>query len=109
MRFGEESLRTKRSARTLYQIVQLLKEREEVLKKNYGVEHLQVFGSYVEGRQRVDSDVDLIVSFSETPTLYELVDLKEYLESLLEAKVDLLTESDISPYIKPYIKRVEVF
>jgi len=98
-----------KGAKSLYQVIQLLRGQKEVLKSKYNVKHLQVFGSYVEGRQRVDSDVDLIVSFSKTPTLYELVDLKEYLENLLEAKVDLLTESDISPYIKPYIKRVEVF
>ena len=108
MESGEENLKMKQSLRTLCQIVQLLREQEKILKKNYGVEHLQIFGSYVEGKQRVDSDVDLIVSFSEVPTLYEFVDLKDYLESLLETKVDLLTESDISPYIKPYIRKVLV-
>ncbi|NBB72139.1 MAG: hypothetical protein GVY35_00500, partial [Bacteroidetes bacterium] len=33
--------------------------------------------------------VDLLVTFSETPTLYEFVNLKRYLEDLLERDVDL--------------------
>ena len=33
--------------------------------------------------------MDLLVTFSETPTLYEFVNLKRYLEDVLEREVDL--------------------
>ncbi len=66
------------------------------------------FGSYAEGNQTEKSDLDMIVEFSETPTLIELVRIEEELSELLGVKVDLLTEESISPFIKPYIKEVEV-
>jgi predicted nucleotidyltransferase len=40
--------------------------------------------------------------------LFEFIDLKKYLESITGVKVDLVTKEGISPYIKPYIKEVEV-
>ncbi len=49
-----------------------------------------------------------MVSFEETPTLLEFIDLKEYLEDITGIKVDLVAEDGISPYIKPYIKEIEV-
>ena len=85
-----------------------MKEHEKELREAYRVKHLKVFGSYAKNNQKEDSDLDLMVSFEETPTLLEFIDLKEYLESITGIKVDLVTEEGISPYIKPYIEGVEV-
>ena len=85
-----------------------MKEHEKELREAYRVKHLKVFGSYAKNNQKEDSDLDLTVSFEETPTLLEFIDLKEYLESITGIKVDLVTEDGISPYIKPYIEGVEV-
>ncbi|RKX53660.1 MAG: nucleotidyltransferase, partial [Thermotoga sp.] len=69
---------------------------------------LKIFGSYVERKQTETSDIDLIVEFYEVPTLIELVRIEEELTELLGVKVDLLTEESISPFIRPYIKEIEV-
>lgn len=65
--------------------------REELphLRERYAVERLGVCGSFVRGEQSAESDVDLLVTFSETPTLYEFVNLKRHLEDVLERDVDL--------------------
>ena len=97
-----------RAGRILQEIIQTLKEHEKELREAYRVKHLKVFGSYAKNNQKEDSDLDLMVSFEETPTLLEFIDLKEYLESITGIKVDLVTEEGISPYIKPYIEGVEV-
>jgi len=59
------------------------------LRERYAVERLGLCGSFVRGEQAAESDVDLLVTFSETPTLYEFVNLKRYLEEVLGRDVDL--------------------
>ena len=59
-------------------------------------------------KQTKDSNIDIIVSFEETPTFIEFIRLEERLREILDIKVDLLTEEGISPYIKPYIEPVKV-
>jgi len=48
------------------------------------------------------------VEFKKVPTFIELIKIEEELSKLLDTKVDLLTEEGISPYIKPYIKEVNI-
>jgi len=93
----------------LYKIIQVLREHREELKKIYKVKHLRIFGSFAEGRQTEKSDLDLMISFEKVPTLFEFVDLKEYLENITGVTVDLVTEEGISPYVKPCIEEIEVF
>ena len=52
------------------------------------------------------SDVDIIVDFEEVPTFIEFMKIQEELEKILGVKVDLLTEESISPFIRPYIKKI---
>jgi predicted nucleotidyltransferase len=59
------------------------------LGERYAVERLGLCGSFVRGEQADESDVDLLVTFSETPTLYEFVNLKRHLEDVLGRDVDL--------------------
>lgn len=59
------------------------------LRDRYAVERLGVCGSFVRGDHSADSDVDLLVTFSETPDLLEFVNLKRHLEDVLERDVDL--------------------
>jgi len=59
------------------------------LREHYAVERLGICGSFVRGEQTDESDVDLLVTFTETPTLYEFVNLKHHLEEVLNRDVDL--------------------
>ncbi|MBB4070621.1 nucleotidyltransferase family protein [Salinibacter ruber] len=59
------------------------------LRERYAVERLGLCGSFVRGEQTSESDVDLLVTFSETPDLLEFVNLKRHLEDLLGREVDL--------------------
>jgi predicted nucleotidyltransferase len=81
-----------------------LKRRLESLKpfleENYGVSKIGIFGSFVRGEEREESDLDLLVSFKRTPTLFELIRLEDYLSSKLGVKVDLVLESTLKPKIR---------
>ncbi len=75
------------------------------LLKYYGASKIAVFGSYVRGEERPESDIDIIVDFPERKSLLELVRIERELSENLGIKVDLLTEKSISPYMIGAIKR----
>jgi len=97
-----------RSMKTLQEIIRILNDHRTELESKYKIKSLKIFGSYVERKQTETSDIDLIVEFYEVPTLIELVRIEEELTELLGVKVDLLTKESISPFIRPYIKEIEV-
>ena len=63
----------------------------ETLLRAKGVVALFVFGSVARGDARPDSDVDLAVDFATgvSPSLFEIVRLKEELEAALGRQVDV--------------------
>ena len=73
--------------------------------RKYGVSSLAVFGSFVRGEARADSDLDLLVSFAVRVSLLRMVALQRELSDLVGRKVDLQTEAALSPYIKDQILR----
>ncbi|MBL7117210.1 MAG: nucleotidyltransferase family protein [Candidatus Syntrophoarchaeum sp.] len=73
--------------------------------KNQGARKIAVFGSYVRGEERPESDIDIIVEFSERKSLLELVRIERQLSEVLGIKVDLLTEKSISPYLIDAIRK----
>jgi predicted nucleotidyltransferase len=64
---------------------------------------LAVFGSVARGEATEQSDIDLLVRFSERKGLLALVRLERVFSETLGRKVDLLTEAAISPYIRDHI------
>jgi predicted nucleotidyltransferase len=54
-----------------------------------------VFGSYVRGEQRDDSDLDLLVEIGEGMTLPDYVGLQSELSDALGIKVDLADRSTL--------------
>ena len=77
---------------------------QELCRRN-DVSKLSVFGSFVRGQDRSDSDIDLLVEFSKPKGLFDLVALELQLSELLGRKVDLLTEQSVSPYLRDSIRR----
>ncbi len=45
------------------EIVEYLRANKEVLRDNFGVTRLGIFGSFVRHKQRISSDFDLVVDF----------------------------------------------
>lgn len=68
---------------------QRLVQEMPALRARYHVETLGLFGSFARDEQGPVSDVDLLVTFSETPDLLTFVNLKHYLEEVLGRPVDL--------------------
>jgi hypothetical protein len=91
--------------------MQTAKEREELFLKifsflkQYGATKVSVFGSYVRGEEKPESDIDVLVEFAERKSLLNLVEIELELSDYLGIKVDLLTEKPISPYLIDDIKK----
>lgn len=75
---------------SLQEIRDILRKNKRLLRKNFKVKTIAIFGSTARGKADVESDVDILVDFSQ-PIGWEIVELKEFLEKLLGTKVDLLT------------------
>ena len=71
--------------------------------RRHDVAFLGVFGSYARGEADAESDVDLLVRFSERKSLLDLVRIEREIETALGCPVDLLTEASISPYLRERI------
>ena len=85
------------------QIITKLKKNKPILEKKYSVKNLEVFGSYVHGEQKSNSDLDVLVEFSKTVDLFEYIELENYLSEKLGVKVDLVMKDTLKPRIKEKI------
>lgn len=81
--------------------------KPEVLSR-YRVNGLALFGSAVRGTHTSTSDVDILVDFDESATLFELVGLGQYLEEHLDCKVDVVPRRALRPEIRETVLREAV-
>jgi hypothetical protein len=75
-------------------VIQLLRENQDYLRREFGVKRIGLFGSVARNQCSDLSDVDLVVEFSR-PIGFRFMDLADYLENLLGRKVDLLTPAGV--------------
>lgn len=75
--------------RKLDDIIAQLQAIQPELRRRYPIRGIGVFGSYVRGEQREDSDLDLLVEFGEGMTLPDCAGLQSELSEALGIKVDL--------------------
>jgi len=84
------------------EIINILKNNEQ-LYTNYGVTYLGLFGSQARGDNKPDSDVDLLVDFNQTKSLFELSDVLTFFEDTLNRKVDLVRKNSLKKSLVPYV------
>jgi predicted nucleotidyltransferase len=91
--------------RSLDKILEILRQQLPRLTERYSVETLEVFGSYVRSEQTKDSDLDILVTFKEVPSLLTFIAIENYLSDLLGIKVDLVMKDSLKPKIGGQILR----
>lgn len=75
-------------------ILARLRAHRQTLAEEFGVAELALFGSVARGEPEAGSDVDLMVELSR-PLGWDIVLLRDYLESLLGAPVDLVVRGGL--------------
>lgn len=76
------------------EIIEALRQSYEFLSSEFAVNKLAVFGSVAKDMMTPDSDVDIIIDFN-SPIGFRFNQLVEYLEDLLERKVDVITKDGV--------------
>jgi hypothetical protein len=85
------------------QYARVLAIHKRILQEQYKVKEIGIFGSFVRGEQKRRSDLDVLVEFSETPGLFEFIDLEDYLRKVLDKKVDLVDKQGIRRQLRDEI------
>ena len=93
---------------TTEDIQEKLKKYKLTLQEKYNVKSIGLFGSYIHGDQTEDSDVDVLVEFSR-PIGWKFIDLKDFLEEILEKEVDLVTVGALKPQLRDEILKEVVY
>ena len=88
---------------TLEEIKNIIHSHEVTLKDKFKAIKFYLFGSYARGEQTSESDIDLLVDTDESMSLFEFIDLNDYLEEIFGKKVDLGTPNSLKPLIKDRI------
>ena len=91
------------------EIKKILKDNKAVLKDEYGVIEIGLFGSYIKGSHKEASDVDILVEFEKAIDLFTFVHLKNHLSDLLGVNVDLVTKKALKPKIGERILNETVY
>ena len=94
-----------KTMKTLAEIQNILQAQKPYLEERFGVKEIELFGSYVRGEQRMDSDIDILVELHRPPriSLIGLVELEYYLKEILEAEVDVVLKSNLRKRIVKHI------
>ena len=75
----------------------------------WGVKRVALFGSVVRGEDTPESDIDILVELKppdERPPIgLKWFGLEQELSHILGREVDLVSESALSPYIRPYVEK----
>ncbi len=75
------------------------------LKEEFAVLDLALFGSTSRDTASTQSDVDILVSFNGPATSRQYFGLQFYLEDLLGAPVDLVTDKALRPELRPFVEQ----
>lgn len=90
------------------QILEHLAQCKPLLVARYGVIDLALFGSCVRDMARVDSDIDILVSFNGPATSERYFGVLFFLEDLLGQPIDLVTDKALRPELRPFIEKEAV-
>ncbi|MBU1706295.1 nucleotidyltransferase family protein [bacterium] len=76
--------------------------------QSYGVGKAGLFGSFIRGETRKNSDIDILVKIEKDISLLDFVGLKLEIEEALGRKVDLVEYDTIKPLLKERILNEQV-
>lgn len=82
-----------------------IKEKASPIFRSHAIARAGIFGSFARHEERPESDLDLLVQFSQPKGFFALGHLERDLSDALHRKVDLVTEKALSPYLRDRVLR----
>lgn len=89
--------------KNLKEIEKLIALNRPFLDREFKIKNIGIFGSFVRGEQGKGSDLDILVEFRDKIGLFKFLELEEFLEKLLNLKVDLVSRKALKPRIGQHI------
>lgn len=89
-------------------ILKILTGLKPEARQRFKAEIKGIFGSYVRGKQKEGSDLDVLVEFEEGANLLDLTGLTDFLEEKLNLKVDVVPESALREEIRGIVLKEKV-
>ncbi|NLV26192.1 MAG: nucleotidyltransferase family protein [Methanomicrobiales archaeon] len=83
--------------------IQAVRDKIVAIALSHGAHNIRIFGSFIRGEQKPDSDLDLLADIDPDKSLLEQAALIRELEELLNIKVDLVEPACLHWYIKDAI------
>jgi len=82
--------------------LETLRRSEHALRRR-GVKHAALFGSVARDENRSDSDIDIMIEFDPEAriTVFDYVDIKEYIAQLFDGPVDVVNREGLKSYVRP--------
>lgn len=100
MKFQDKSYYLKLRTLDSNEIFQTLYQNQKMLKDEYKVKSIYIFGTFATGKQRIDSDIDLIISFCEDLSYEEkqekIKNLSNYYLNVFHRFIDC---TEANPYL----------
>lgn len=84
---------------TLTDIKNKLTQLKPELHLKFGVSEIGVFGSWVRGEENESSDLDVLVDFDRDVSLFDILELEEFLEKTFGCKVDIALRRSLRKFI----------
>jgi len=88
--------------------IKIIKKKITPILKHYGVKRAAIFGSFVRGKAKKTSDIDILVEIEKDISLLDFVGLKLEIEEAIGKKVDLVEYKTIKPLIKERILKEQL-
>ena len=89
--------------KTVSGIKKILSQHKKILQTKFNVKEMGIFGSYVRNEQKAKSDLDILVEFKEVPSLFQFIELEDYLKDILGVSVDLVRKKALRKELKEII------
>jgi len=95
----------------LDKIIEKLREIKPFLAQEYNITEIGIFGSYARGEQTETSDIDILVEYdrSKKMSLFKFIGLEDFLKSVFNKKVDLVTRKALKPRMGKRILNEVIF
>jgi predicted nucleotidyltransferase len=81
--------------KNLQEIKAILVQVKSLVKEKYQISELGIFGDYVRGEVKENSQVNILIDYTEPPSLLDLVDMEYYLSDLLKVKADVISKNGL--------------
>jgi predicted nucleotidyltransferase len=88
-------------------ILEFIRANKKMLKEQYSVEKIALFGSFARNEQTSESDIDLLVTLKKnTSNIYETKQgHREFFGKHFHCNVDIASEKYLKPYIRKEVLR----